>query len=215
MKKVLLSVLMGASMFAATHASAATYQIVNDAANNSPLHNQGLIITSWNATLTANQSGNSKLYGTVVASDHKTYSINVTLMDTYFANGNQYWGNFKGTLSGNGRRLSLNDLSPTRDGMDAVLGINAAPYNNGLAGGDQSVMEFGFWGDDSPKAGGNRNSDVNVHVVCTSGKGPANANGTCASGTPVGPKGGSVPLPGTLALMGLALLGLSAVRRKA
>jgi hypothetical protein len=208
MKKLLASALIAGSMFSGA-AFAEKYTLLNDGANNSPLHNQGLNINTWNATLTANATGVSTLVGTFVGSDTKTYNINMTLTDTYFAAGKQYWGNFLGLVSGNGRNIVLNDIVPGRDvNSDAVLGINATPYNDHLPGGNKPVLEFGFWGDDSPLAGGTRNSDANVHVACVSGTGaggPANSNGTCTTG--------NVPLPGTLALTGIALLGLG-LRRK-
>ncbi len=209
MKKLILALAMSA--IGSSSALAATYSLQSGSFNNSPLHNQGLNIVNWNATLTANATGNSQLTGTFVGSDQKTYNINMTLTDTYFTNGFQYWGNFSGAVTGNGRHISLNDITPVRDvNTDAVLGINATPYNNGNTGGNTPVMEFGFWGDDNAAAGGNRNSDVNTHVKCTSGNGaggPANADGTCST------KPNPVPLPGTLALMGLGLVAIGSRRK--
>jgi hypothetical protein len=210
MKKLIIAFVVAA--VGTSSAMAANYAIQSGPFNNSPLHNQGLNIVTWQATLTTNATGSSSLGGTFIGSDHKTYNINMTFSDTYFANGFQYWGNFSGSVTGNGRNISLNDITPARDlNSDAVLGINATPYNNHLPGGDAPMLEFGFWGDDSPAAGGNRNSDMNTRVICTSGtgaNGPANANGTCTTGT------NPVPLPGTLALMGLGLLAVAARGRR-
>jgi PEP-CTERM motif len=210
MKKLITSLVVAASLSSGI-ATAATYALTNSA-NNSPLHNQGLNISSWSATLTANATGSSTLIGTFVGSDHKTYNISMTLVDTYFSGGTQYWGNFSGSVTGNGRNISLNDITPARAlNSDACLGLNCTPYNNHLAGGNTAQLEFGFWGDDSPLAGGNRNSDVNTHVRCTSGtgaNGPANANGTCTTGP------SAVPVPGSLALLGLGLIALGARRTK-
>jgi hypothetical protein len=177
---------------------AGSYTFVNDAANYSPMHGQGFNIASWNATLTVNATGNSFLAGTAKGTDGGNYVIAMTFMDTYISGATQKWGSFIGTLIGNGKTIALNDIKPGRDGDDALIGLNATPYNNDKSGGNTNVLEFGFWGDNSPGNGGTRNSDVNVHITCKSS--PANANGTCS--------GGSVPLPGTLALLGLAAIGL-------
>jgi hypothetical protein len=210
MKRILLSALAaGLLTCGAAQATtyAGTYAFVNDSANNSPLHGQGFSMATWNTTLTVNATGNSFLTGTGKGTDGGNYVIAMTFSDTYISGANRYWGNFIGTLIGNGKHILLNDIAPTRDtSTDAVIGINATPYNNGQAGGNTAVLEFGFWGDNSPLAGGTRNSDVNVHITCKSGTGaggPANANGTCSTGGPAG-----VPLPGTVALLGLAALGL-------
>jgi hypothetical protein len=202
MKRILLSALAaGLLTCGAAQATgfAGTYSFVNDAANNSPMHGQGFSIASWNATLTVNATGNSFLAGSGVGTDGKNYVISMTFFDTYISGATQKWGNFVGTLIGNGKHISLNDIDPGRDGNDALIGINGTPYNNGNPGGNTNVLEFGFWGDNSPGAGGTRNSDVNVHIACKSS--PANANGTCSPGS-------GVPLPGTLALLGLAAVGL-------
>jgi MYXO-CTERM domain-containing protein len=213
MKKLLSSLVVAASLSAGV-ASAATYSLLN-VGNYSPLHNQGLSVTSWNAVLTANASGISTLTGSLVASDHKTYQINMALIDTYFVGATQYWGNFSGAITGNGRAIALFDITPARQtSTDACLGINCTPYNNGTPGGNTQNLEFGFWGDNSPLAGGTRTSDVNTQARCTSGTGatgPANPNGTCTTGNP---NPNPVPVPGSLALLGLGLLALGARRTK-
>lgn len=195
MKKFALCAALIGTLFS-TAASAETY-VLSNVGNYSPLHNQfygGVqqYITDWNGTiLTANASGNSTLIGSVKLTNGLFYSLNVTLTDTYFSGTTQKWGSFAGTLVGTGFNISLNDINPTRDGSDAVLGLNATPYNNGVAGGNSpTTMEFGFWGDDNPAAGGTRNSDVNTTVV-------------------------KVPLPGTLALLGASLVGLALRRKRA
>jgi hypothetical protein len=219
MKKILSAALLASTMFSGA-AFAEKYDLLNDGANYSPLHNNyftdtsgnkvTLLMETWCATLIANVTGSSFLNGTFVGNDKKTYNINMTFTDTYFTtNGFQHWGNFSGSVTGNGRNLSLNDILPTRDlNTDAVLGINATPYNMGRPGGNIAYMEFGFWGDDSKNAGGNRNSDANTHVACIADPKAGvttNNDGSCGRT--------NVPLPGTLALTGIALLGVG-LRRK-
>jgi PEP-CTERM motif len=195
-------------------ANAATYTLLNNAANVSPMHNNGFRITSWNATLTVNATGSSTLIGTAIGTTPQNvstnYNINMTFVDTYFSGNNQYWGNYSGTLTRVGQStpsIVFADINgATRNtAFDAVIGINATPYNgNGL--GSAAVLEFGFWGAEPPGGfNARRNSDVNVQVACTSGtgtNGPANPNGTCTTGP------GKVPLPGTLALLGLGVFAL-------
>jgi MYXO-CTERM domain-containing protein len=190
------------------------YSFVTNGANNSQLFGLQASINNWNnVTLTANATGDSYIAGTAFATNGVSYVVNITLQDAYqgnfgaFGNGNQYWGNFVGTLTGsNGSIISINDIGPNRDtSTDAVLGINVAPYNNGIAVGNSAVLELGVFGDNSPGAGGTRNFDINVHLKCISST--ANANGTCSSA--------AVPLPGTLGLLGLAALGLFRRSKKA
>ncbi len=234
-----LSSLLVALTFSLTAsvASAATYKITNDSANNSPLAGSGISIASWIATLTTSSvAGDSASFsGSGIGTDGKTYQINISLLDGYFQGATQRWKNFKGSITGNGRNISLNDIDPGQDNMDAVLGINGTPYNNAFAGGNDQLLEFGFWSDDSAAQGGIRNGDINVHVTCISASGApgkANPDGTCSTTTgsssssssstsSSGASGGAssgggprpVPVPGTLALVGLALLGLGAVRK--
>jgi hypothetical protein len=219
MKRILTAALLACSMVSGA-AFAEKYDLLNDGANYSPLHNnyytdrsgkqQTLLIETWCATLIANATGNSYLTGGFIGSDKKSYSISMTLTDTYFTGSTQHWGDFSGKVAGNGRNISLNDIMPGRDAMDAVLGINVTPYNNGQRGGNTAYMEFGFWGDNSPGAHGTRNSDANTHVACiadTRTGTTRNNDGSCGGGNT------NVPLPGTLALTSLALLGLG-IRRK-
>jgi hypothetical protein len=184
-----------------------------DLGNYSPMHNSNpyFSIVSWNATLTVNNTGNSTLIGTGKGSNGTNYNISMSFFDTYIANGNRYWGDFTGTLTAFGAStpiITFADVSGhARSKDDAVIGLGAVPYNNGVAGGNTSNLEFGFWGS-KPPGGPNapRNSDVNVRVECISGGG-ANTNGTCKPG-------GSVPVPATAALLGLGLLAAASVRRK-
>jgi uncharacterized protein (TIGR03382 family) len=192
------------------------YSLVSDSANNSVLYGVTPSM-QWNSTtFTVNSTGDSYITGTSIGLNGVTYAVNITLQDTYqysgptttFSSPNfQYWGTFFGTFTGNnGSVINIHDIAAGRDvNSDAVLGINATPYNNGQAGGNLQVMEFGLHGDDSPGAGGNRNIDVNLHVTCISS--PANANGTCNTA--------AVPVPGTVGLLSLALLGLFRRPKKA
>jgi uncharacterized protein (TIGR03382 family) len=190
------------------------YSFQNDSANYSLLFIANSSIYNWNdVILTANATGDSFITGTAFNTNGVSYAVNITLQDTYelpsglLNAGNQHWGSFVGTLTGsNGTVISMNDINPIRDtASDAILGINATPYNNGLAGGNTAVLEFGLHGDNSPGAGGTRNIDINVHLKCISS--PANANGTCNTA--------AVPVPGTVGLLGLALLGLFRRPKKA
>lgn len=197
MKKILTGALVAAAMLAGT-ASATTYKLNGGANNNSVFNQTGVTASTWNATLTVNASGNSSLAGSFLGSNGTTYSINVTLLDTYFSGAKQMWGNFTGSIVGGGVTTVLYDVSgAARNSMDAVIGINAAPYN-----ANTTLQEFGFW---SMNAAGVHNFDLNTTVTCTSAT--ANANGTCGAAT--SSSGGSVPLPGSAALTGLVLVGLA------
>jgi uncharacterized protein (TIGR03382 family) len=221
MKKLFVAAALSASLGTAGIASAATYQLLNNSANYSPMHNSSpyFAISSWNAVLTANPTGNSTLIGTAVGSNGTNYNINMTFFNTYLSGGNQYWQSFTGTLTAVGSTtplINFFDVSgPGKSSDDAVLGINATPYNNNIIGGNAAYMEFGFWGTRNPNgsyAAGERNSDVNVQVRCISGNGPAgpaDSQGRCTTGP------NPVPLPGTLALLGLGLAAAGVARRRA
>ena len=102
---------------------------------------------------------------------------------------------------GSGTQI-IRDLQAGTGGLDSTFGINAAPYN-----ANTTKLELGFW---AYNAGSYRH-DFNVTLTCTSGTGstgPSNPNGSCTTG------GGNVPLPGTLALFGIAALGLGIRRIK-
>jgi PEP-CTERM motif len=222
-KSVLISAIAALSFCSGAQAFSypGVYSFVTDNSNNSPLYlfGPGVNINNWNnVILTVNTTGDSFITGTAFASNGLSYAVNITLQDTYQAvtpiQGNasfQYWGSFVGTLVGsnNGSIVSIirmNDINPIRDSTtDAVIGINATPYNNGNAGGNAALLEFGLYGDDSAGAGGTRNLDINVHLKCISST--ANANGTCNTA--------AVPLPGTISLLGIALFGLFRRPKKA
>jgi hypothetical protein len=214
MRKIILAALSLSFVFC-NAVSAATYSLVNDGSGVSDVElNRGLVpIYSWDATLNVNASGSSSLAGRFVAFDGDTYQVNINLLDSYFSNGNQYWGSFNGTVSGvtNLRyQLSLFDESSARSlQTDAAFGINVATANNRLTGGNDPVLEFSLFslGPHLPGAviiGSVPNFVINTHLTCASG--PALADGSCPAA--------SVPLPGTLALTGLALLGLAARRKR-
>jgi hypothetical protein len=199
-----------------TQAGAATYEFLNNSANYSPMHNQGFSISNWNAVLTANATGNSTVTGTARGDNGSNYSINIVLYNPYFSNGNQYWETYTGSLTRLGTAtpwsITFYDVGGAgRQGTDAVLGLNAVPYNDGKPGGTDRYMEFGFWGTSNPNgsfAWNQRNSDVNLQVRCTSGtgaNGPATSTGECTTGR--------VPVPGTIALLGLGMLAAAGSRR--
>lgn len=201
LKKSLLSLAMVAGAMFSGLASAETYQLNSGANNNSLWNITGVRVTTWNATLNVNATGNSSLTGSLLASNGQTYNISMTLTDTYMNGSIRQWGNFSGSIVGAGTTTWLNDIGAGRDGMDAGLGVNAAPYNPTTA-----LLEFGFWSDTSASGAGTHNFDVNTTVTCSSGT--AQANGACSTSS----SGGSVPVPGSLALAGLGLVGMLARR---
>jgi hypothetical protein len=164
----------------------------------------GVTVTTWNALLTVSDANGSSasLIGSAKASNGQTYNVNVALTGAYQSGAELRWSNLGGTLTSQSTGIVTRvfDVAVGVDGSDARLGINAAPYNV-----NTTSLEFGFWGTDKAVAGVH-NFDMNTVVSCvasaTGGVG-ANANGTCKPGNPSG-----VPLPGTVALLGLAALGL-------
>ena len=203
-----------ASAMACGAASAATYTLNSNpagSANNPSLsvlhgiydsaHNE-VYVVSWITPniLVANATGNSFLAGSFKGSDGATYTLGLTLGGTSFNGNTQTWSSTTGTLLST---ISANNRTITGGLMPSALGINAAPYNPGT-----TKLEFGMWA----SYGGGFHFDVNNEITCVAGKGPLTGSSTGAGhGCPTPP--GSVPLPGTLALLGLGFLGLG-LRKK-
>lgn len=216
--KKLFKLAVLASAMACGVASAATYTLNSNAPGAtiyagpslSVLHgvysapNQEVFVTRWITPnlLVANATGNSYLAGSFVGSDNNTYTLGLTLGGTSFSGNTQLWASTTGELLRNGQHFR----TITGGLMPSALGINAAPYNTG-----NSKLEFGMWA----SYGGGFHFDVNNEITCTAGKGALTGSSTGAGHgcptTPTPPTG--VPLPGTLALLGLGFLGLG-LRKK-
>ncbi len=197
MKRFLLAALAAgllSSGVAQATSYAGSYSISNS--NNFSIFNiTGVTISSWSSILTVSDTPGSSasLLGTAKASNGQNYGVSFLFTGAYQSGSELRWSNFTGALtSSTGAVTSVYDITAFKDADDARLGINAAPYN-----GNSTNLEFGFWGADKA-AYGNHNFDMNTEVICKSSS--ANANGTC--------KPGNVPLPGTVALLGIAALGL-------
>jgi hypothetical protein len=206
MKRFLLTALAAgllSSGAAQATSYAGTYAISNS--NGLSIFNQtGVTITSWSSVLTVSDANGSSasLLGTAKASNGQNYGVSFLFTGAYQSGSELRWSNLTGALTqlSNGAITKVYDIAVGQDGSDARLGINAAPYN-----ANTTSLEFGFWGSDKV-VGGLHNFDMNTVVSCiasASGGTGANANGTCKTGGT-----GGVPLPGTVALLGIAALGL-------
>jgi uncharacterized protein (TIGR03382 family) len=209
MKKLALALAV-ASAVAAPAAMAATYKIdqtqsnvyfyIDGATQNNNWNLSNLYFTVNEATGIAALAGNMTRTGSTA-----TYALAVAFTNPYAGGaGVARWQDIAGTITNlsNGRTEIIRDLQAGRGANDSIAGINGAPYN-----ANTTRMELGFWAYNV----GSQRHDFNVTMTCTSGtgaSGPANANGTCSTG------GGNVPLPGTLALFGLAAVGMGARRMK-
>jgi hypothetical protein len=212
MKKLLTAVAFAGALVSGTasatifNAYQGTYSI--DAAGiNAPMHNQGFNLTNFSQVmLSVAANGNAWLMGTVGASNGLNYSLQLDFSGAYLANGLLNWANSSGSLKGTGANVGYVAVLNERM-MDARMGLDATPYNT-----TSGKWEFGFWGQDKVGAQGVANSDINVQITCKAGTGGTGLTG--ATG-PLGNCGGGngVPLPGTLALLALAGLGLAASRK--
>lgn len=197
MKKI-LAALLAASALVGGAASAATYTyVMNNSANQySTLAGSGSTTAVWSTTLTVNDTvgSNSTLVGSITSGGFQ-YNINMNLMNAYktgqtWTNGSTiYWQYFTGTLTRGATVYNLSDVGgggSAFNAMDARVGINGGPYNS-----ITDKFELGFW------AGSN--ADINVLLTCSSPGVATKPDGSC---------GGSVPLPGSLTLLGIGLAGL-------
>jgi PEP-CTERM motif len=211
MKKLALALAV-VSAFAAPAAMAATYKIDTTAANNVYFYIDGATQSNnWNLSnlrLVVNEAtGLAALGGSMTRTGSTaTYTLAIAFTTPYsMSAGMSNWQDFAGTITNNsnGSTQVIRDYQAGRGSMDSAVGVNATPYN----GAATSKLEMGFWAYNI----GTQRHDFNVSLICTSGtgaSGPANANGSCTTG------GGNVPLPGTLALFGLAAVGMGARRMK-
>jgi hypothetical protein len=205
MKRVLLTAL-AAGLMASGAAQAVsyggTYAITNP--NGLSVFNvTGVSFTYLNASLIVNDAlGTALLTGTGKGSNNVNYNINVAFTGAYAAGSEQRWANYTGAITNGLNIQGIFDGMVGVDSMDARLGINAAPYN-----ANTTQLEFGFWSYDKAAgvAGRVHNFDMNNVVSCTK-----NAAGVAVSATATGACGtpSNVPVPGTIALLGAAALGL-------
>ncbi len=203
MKKTLIALSLIAASAAA---SAATYNVSDVAGRNSTSYATLATTTgtpqvqNFNFVMNVNDTTKvGRLLGTYT-SGGATYGLDLNFVDPYSSGATQMWGYFSGTITGaNGFSRSVVDTQGANSGvgrtaMDARMGINAGPYNT-----ISNKFELGFWG---------AFADFNALATCTS----ATATGTGACSTT---PGGNVPLPGSLALLGLGALGLGFARKSA
>jgi PEP-CTERM motif len=157
------------------------------------------VVSNFNLTMNVNDTTKLANLSGAYVSGGATYNLNLNFVDPYTSGASQMWGYFSGSITGpNGFSRSVVDTQGgvARNGMDARLGINAGPYNS-----ISNKFELGFWGN---------YADFNALATCTSAT--ATSSGSCTPGTP---PGGNVPLPGSLALLGLGALGLGFARKGA
>jgi PEP-CTERM motif len=193
MKKTLIAL----SLLAVSAASsAATYNLNGTGSYTTFATRSGTVVVN-NFNLAMNVDDTTKL-GSLTGSYHyggSTYNLLMSFVDPYTSGASQMWGYFSGSITGpNGFSRSIVDTQggTARSTMDAKLGINGGPYNS-IA----NKFELGFWGN---------YADFNALATCTSTT--ATTTGACAPG-------GNVPLPGSLALLGLGVLGLGFARKGA
>jgi hypothetical protein len=206
MKRFLLTAL-AAGLLSSGAAQATSYAgtyAISNTNGYSVFNKTGVTITSWSSVLTVSDANGSSasLLGTAKGSNGQNYGVSFLFTGAYQSGSELRWSNLTGALTQlavGGTVTKVYDIAVGQDGSDARLGINAAPYN-----GNTTSLEFGFWGTDKA-VGGAHNFDMNTVVSCiasAAGGTGANANGTCKAAT------GGVPLPGTVALLGIAALGL-------
>jgi PEP-CTERM motif len=211
MKKLALALAV-VSAVAAPAAMAATYKIDQTQSSVYFYIDGASQVNNWNLSnlrLVVNEAtGLAALGGTMTRTGSSaTYSLAVAFTTPYsMSAGMSNWQDFTGAITNltTGRSEIIRDYQPGRGAMDSAVGVNAAPYN----GANNPRLELGFWAYNV----GTQRHDFNVTLTCTSGtgaSGPANANGSCTTGG-----GTNVPLPGTLALFGLAAVGMGARRIK-
>jgi hypothetical protein len=205
MKRVLLTAL-AAGLLSSGVAQATSYNgtyVVSNANGLSVFNVTGVTISNWAATLVVNEAlGSGALTGIAKDSNGINYNVNVGFTGGYVSGAEYRFANFVGAITNGLNVQAIFDGAVGVDSMDARIGINAAPYN-----ANTTSVEFGFWSYDKAAgvAGRVHNFDMNTVVSCTSGTGaggPATSTGACTTG------GGSVPVPGTIALLGAAALGL-------
>jgi hypothetical protein len=204
MKRVLLTAL-AAGLLSSGAAQATSYNGTYSISNTNGLsvfNVTGVQITNWAATLVVNDAlGSAALTGTAKGTNGITYNVNIGFTGGYTSGSEYRWANYVGAITNGLNVQGIFDGMVGVDSMDARIGINAAPYN-----ANTTSVEFGFWSYDKAAgvAGRVHNFDMNTVVSCTSGTGaggPATSTGACTTG-------GSVPVPGTIALLGAAALGL-------
>ncbi len=211
MKKFLFSALLALTALPAA-VSAETYSFDASVGNWSSLTGLNQLNTAA-TTLTLTYNGlasNSTFTGHLVALNGNIYDITATLTGAYTAGALTKWADFVGTYKLNGgATMTLHDVVRTADAYDAAFGINAAPNN---ASG--TTAEFGWWAGgvySSPTATSYTTKlDMDLGVKCSSAT-PL-SNKLCPAGS--SSSGGTVPLPGTLALLGLGVLGLGLRRMR-